>query len=105
MKIKVNDCFLAPSRIVVGVKGSLGEPTLELSFGREWDGLDKSVFFRTSTGVSVSAGCESGVVRIPDEVMESHGKVRFAVLGKGDGKRKTTLSGELYVLDTVDEVE
>ncbi|MBE6577634.1 MAG: hypothetical protein E7653_05805 [Ruminococcaceae bacterium] len=102
MKIKVDGCFLRPARIIAGIKGSFDVTYLEMCFGKDWEAFDKSVVFQTSSGTSVTALCEDGRVRIPDEVMMTHGKSSFAVVGRAGSARKTTLSGELYVLNTVD---
>ena len=102
MKIKVDTCFLSPSRAVVGVKGSTDEAALELCFSRDWEGLERRAVFRTADGLTLSAPCEGSRVRIPDEVMMTHGKVSFAIVGKGGARQKTTLAGELYILNTVD---
>ncbi len=105
MKIKVDGCFLTPARIIAGTKGSFDTVRVELCFGKDWEGLDKSVVFHTPTGKNVRVSCDDGRLRIPDEVMATRGKSSFAVIGKDGGKRKTTLPCELYVLNSVDGVD
>ncbi len=103
MKIKVDGCLLSPSRVLVGTKGSLGEAHIDVSFDKSWNGLEKSVIFRTPTGVCVRESCDGSRIYIPDEVMRTRGKSSFAFLGCGEDIQRTTLSGEVYVLGTLDD--
>lgn len=103
MKIKVDGRLLSPSRVVAGTKGTLGEAHIDVSFDRSWNELEKSVIFRTPTGVCVRERCKNGRVYIPDEIMRVRGKSNFAFLGCGKDVQITTLSGELFVLGTLDD--
>jgi hypothetical protein len=104
MKIKVKNYTLSPKRIFAGVRGSIGSVQFEMSFGKEWEGYEKSVVFRAPNGATASVSCEGGTVRVPDEIMNARGKIRFAAVGVAGDKRRMTLPAEMYVLGTVDGV-
>jgi hypothetical protein len=102
MKIKVDNYSVYPSRFIVGTKGSLGIEYMDLCFSREWERMDKSIVFRTPSGKRECVALRGEPVMIPDCVMSESGVSSFAVVGSQNGRTRTTLSGELHVLDTID---
>lgn len=102
MKIKVDGCFLSPERVIAGTMGSIGETRLDMYFGKDWDGFDKIIVFRTPLGKVVQSRCDQDGACIPEEVMRERGKSSFCVVGEQGGIKRRTLCGELYVLGTID---
>ncbi len=97
MIINVNYYSLSPRHLIAGTKNSFGFERLELRFGDEWQGLEKSVTFYPADGEPVSVKYDAPI-EIPREVMSSAGVARFTVSGRDGERQLISVAGELDVL-------
>ena len=101
MLIKINNYSIEPARFVAGTKGSYGVETIELEFGEEWQELSKKVVFSTNDGRAISVVYAGKPIEIPCEVMSSHGRAKFAVVGYREDVTLITVSGEIDIINTL----
>lgn len=103
MKINVDNYSVQPSHFIVGTRGSRGFETLDIEFAEDWQELSKKIIFRTPSGITVVRRWTGKPLSVPEAVMKESGKTVFAFVGSLGKKRKITVSGELYVLNTLSE--
>ena len=105
MQITANYYSILPRKFIAGTKGSYGIEELEIRFSEEWEGLSKKIVFYPPEGEAVSVIYDGSPVLIPNEVMSVRGRTKYAIVGYKDDKRLLTVSGEIDVLNTLDDVE
>ncbi len=105
MNISANYYTITPRKFIAGTKGSYGIETLEISFSEEWSGLGKKVIFYPPEGEAVSVIYDGTPFCIPQEVMNVRGRTKYAIVGYDGDKKLLTVSGEIDVLGTLDDVE
>ena len=91
IQVKVIDQNLQILNSPMVASGGLQETSMQFEFCEKWDGLGKTaVFYRDKSNVyNVVLDGENKCI-IPDEVMQTAGRIYFGVYGVNESKRKTT---------------
>ena len=105
MKISANYYTISPRKFIAGTKGSYGMEKLEISFSEEWSALSKKVIFYPPNSEAVSVIYNGIPIDIPNEVMRVRGRTKYAIVGYEGRKKLLTLSGEIDVLNTVEDTD
>lgn len=104
MKISVDSFDVYPQVAFGGTCGSYGaDASIEFEFGESWEGLSRVVTFYPADGgnsVSVVLGSDC-VIKIPVEVMSAAGTARYVVSGVRGNETMISVTGRLYVAETL----
>ena len=102
MNVRVGKYAITPARLLAGTAGSYGFETLRFSFDEVWRPLTKRILFAPPEGEQISLLLPPNEeITLPREVCRSAGICRFAIVGYEEEKVILTLTGELFVLDTL----
>lgn len=101
MKVSVGKYALTPSKLLAGTVGSYGFERLRFVFDDFWRPLTKRILFAPPEGKQISLLLTSDEVTLPREVCRTEGVCRFALVGSEGERVIVTLTGELFVLQTL----